>query len=78
MSSNRDEYKEKLFERYVKEELEKNEVDPLEYCYYRESIDFELYMVRESFRELGEELTKSIEEELIKPIEAVFIKWIKH
>lgn len=66
MCGDRDEYEEKLFERYVKEVLEKNEVDPLEYCYYRESIDFQCYMVRETIEIIGEEL--------VKPIETVFKK----
>lgn len=55
------EEREKLFEQYTKEVLEKNEVDPLWYHYYSDSIDFECYIVREALKKFGEELVKSVE-----------------
>lgn len=59
---------EELFEKYVKEELERETLDPLEYIYYRDSAGFASYMLRARGRELLEEI--------MRPFEP-FLQWLE-
>ncbi len=49
---------EELFEKFLKEELELEVVDPLEYIYWRDSIAFASYRLRET---ITEEMVKGFE-----------------
>lgn len=59
---------EELFEKYVKEELKRETLDPLEYIYYRDSVGFSSYMLRARGRELLEEI--------MRPFEP-FLQWLE-
>lgn len=59
---------EELFEKYVKEELGRETLDPLEYIYYRDSAGFASYMLQFRARELLEEI--------MRPFEP-FLQWLE-
>lgn len=59
---------EELFEKYVKEKLKRETLDPFEYIYYRDSTGFASYMLRARGRELLEEI--------MRPFEP-FLQWLE-
>ncbi|MBE5910901.1 hypothetical protein [Pseudobutyrivibrio sp.] len=63
---------EEYFEKYIREELRMESIDPLEYIYYRDSVGFESYLAKQYMHELVDKIIEPI----LKAIENL-IRWWK-
>lgn len=61
-----------IFEKWLHQELQIEDVDPLEYIAMRDSLNFQCYLLNEQLNEIVENLPP-----LIKPIYKL-IRWISH